>query len=52
MIEMIHYVSTNKDGIIEVQNVVMGMFGQKHTHTKKGFGKWKKDIDEKYIVYL
>lgn len=51
-IEMHFYVNRNKDGTIHVQNAVMGMIGQHHIHSKKGFEKWKQGITEKCITSL
>lgn len=43
MIEMIHYVSTNKDEIIGVQNVIMGECSDKNILIlKKVLGNGKK----------
>jgi len=37
---------------IVVQNMVMGMEGQKHEHTIEEFKKWKKDISEKNLIKI
>ena len=52
MMEMIFYVHVTNEGMYEVQNMVMGMEGQFHVHTKEGFEKWREDINEKCIVFL
>ena len=51
-IEMHFYVNRNKDGSVHVQNAVMGMLGQHHVHSKKGFEKWKQDVEESCIKDL
>ena len=49
--EMNFYYWKEGDKIV-VQNMVMGMKGQEHTHTMKGFERWKKDIPEKNLIKL
>lgn len=41
-----------ENGQIVVQNCVMGMMGQKHTHTKEDFNAWKKDIVPEHLIHL
>ena len=43
-VRMIHYVTIYDDGTVHVQNAVMGMPGQHHVHTLKGYKRWKKDV--------
>lgn len=42
--EMHHFAQKGRDGNIHVQNMVAGMFGQHHVHTKRGFGRWRKEV--------
>ena len=39
-----------ENGRIFVQNMVMGMEGQKHSHTKEEFKEWSKDIPKKNMI--
>jgi len=39
---MFHYATETPDGLIHVQNYVMGLSGQHHVHTKEGFRAWLK----------
>lgn len=39
-------------GQIVVQNMIMGLEGQKHTHTKAGFKEWSKDIPKENLIKL
>ena len=41
-----------EDGKIKVQNMVAGMRGQLHEHTKKDFLKWKKDAEQTGIEVI
>ena len=50
MYSMNFYVTITTDGSYHVQNAVMGMMGQHHIHTKKGFEKWSKDVDKTNII--
>jgi len=45
------YATETEDGLIHVQNYVMGMKGQHKVHTKKGFEKWLKiaKVDRKDV---
>jgi hypothetical protein len=52
MIEMHFYIVKNPDGTYHVQNVVMGMLGQHHVHTEKGFKEWSKNIDKRFIHFM
>ena len=38
---MIHLVTETSDGLVHVDNYVMGRHGQHHVHTKEGYLKWK-----------
>jgi len=49
--EMNFYYWKEGDKIV-VQNMVMGMKGQEHTHTIKEFEVWKKDIPKKNLIKL
>ena len=42
VIQMNHYITKTADGLIHVQNAVMGHFGQHHVHTKEDFEAWVK----------
>lgn len=37
---------------IVVQNMIMGMEGQKHSHSPQEFEEWKKDIPEENLIKL
>lgn len=52
MIRMHFYVSRCSDGLIHVQNVLMGHMGQHHVHDEAGFEEWKKkgNIDEEDVI--
>lgn len=39
-------------GKIVVQNAIMGMMGQKHTHTEADFERWSKDIPPKNLIEI
>jgi hypothetical protein len=52
VIEMEFYVTVDKNGYYHVQNVVMGLLGQHHVHTKEGYERWAKKINPKYIHFL
>lgn len=39
-LRMRHYVTRTPDGLIHVQNTVMGYLGQHHVHTKEQFEEW------------
>jgi len=41
-LRMIHCAIETPDGLIHVQNYVMGLRGQHHVHTKDGFKAWLK----------
>ena len=45
MISMRFYVTRTDDGLIHVQNAIMGRFGQHHVHSKEDFAKWMNDGD-------
>ena len=47
--EMHFYVTKTTDGLYHVQNAVMGMLGQHHVHTEKGFKKWMREIEKEKI---
>lgn len=47
MITMTFYITETKDGLIHVQNMVMGYAGQHHVHTPKGYQEWLKGISER-----
>lgn len=49
MFEMHFYVTKTKDGLYHVQNAVMGMMGQHHVHTEKGFRRWAKETPKEHI---
>ena len=40
--EMVHYWHEDQNGLIHVTNMLLGMEGQHHVHTKEGFARWKK----------
>lgn len=42
-IRMQYFVSESEDGMLHVQNILMGMNGQHHVHTKDEYEKWKKN---------
>jgi len=48
-VEMHFYATKTVDSNVHVQNVVMGLMGQHHVHTPKGFEKWIAEIDEQYL---
>jgi hypothetical protein len=53
MIDMRYAVDITPDGLHHVTNVVMGMRGQHHVHTKEGYDCWKshnKIPDENIII--
>jgi len=39
---MVFYVTVDPKGLRHVQNMITGMLGQHHVHTKAGFQKWVK----------
>ncbi|MGD0643387.1 MAG: hypothetical protein ABSA75_00600 [Candidatus Bathyarchaeia archaeon] len=39
-IQMNHYVKRTADGLVHVQNTVMGQYGQHHVHTEEDFKAW------------
>ena len=41
VIRMYFDATETSDGLIHVQNSVMGMLGQHHVHTKANFEKWR-----------
>jgi len=41
-----------ENGKVVVQNMVMGLEGQKHVHTKREFEEWRKDIPDKNLIYV
>ena len=45
-ISMSFYVTKTSDGLLHVQNYVMGHKGQHHVHTEKGFKKWLNGLSE------
>jgi hypothetical protein len=52
-IDMRHAVDITPDGLYHVTNIVMGMRGQHHVHSKEGYERWKahnKIPDEKIII--
>ena len=49
---MKHYVSTDTDGNIHVQNAIMGMMGQHHVHTPADFKRWKRGVPKSAIETL
>ncbi len=53
MIDMRFAVDITTDGLYHVTNVIMGMRGQHHVHTKESYGRWKeqgKILDDKIII--
>lgn len=52
--QMNHYITKTADGLIHVQNAVMGHFGQHHVHTKEDFEAWvkKNKIHKENIIML
>ena len=42
--DMHHTATIYDDGTVHVQNTIMGMSGQHHVHTLKGYRRWKKDV--------
>jgi len=54
VIQMSHYVTKTADGLIHVQNAVMGHFGQHHVHTEEDFEAWvkKQKIAPEHIIQL
>lgn len=50
-LEMRFYYHREK-GRIVVQNAIMGMMGQEHTHTEKDFKQWARDIPSHCLVDL
>lgn len=53
-LRMAHYVIRTPDGLVHVQNAVMGHFGQHHVHTVEQFDTWvkKNKIAKSDIVEL
>jgi hypothetical protein len=51
MIEMNFY-WWKENGKIIVQNMIMGLKGQKHEHTPEDFEQWKKDIPAKNLTQI
>jgi hypothetical protein len=51
MLEMNFYYWEEGDKIV-VQNMAMGLCGQKHTHTPEDFDRWKKDIPIKNLIHI
>ena len=49
-VRMAFYVQKTDDGLVHVQNFVMGLRGQHHMHTPKGFQNWKHGISGEDIV--
>ena len=49
MLEMNFYVVKTEEGIYHVQNAVMGMLGQHHVHTERGYNRWRKGVPVKNI---
>ena len=49
MIEMHYYVTIAPTKEVHIQNMVMNMAGEHHIHSWKGFFKWKRNIDRKFI---
>lgn len=47
--EMNFYYWEEGDRIV-VQNMIMGMKGQEHKHTKQEFEEWKRDIPKKNLI--
>lgn len=43
------YAVETPDGLIHVQNYVMGLRGQHHIHDKESFEKWSKGIDKENL---
>lgn len=55
MYTMTFYCSKNQDGLIHVQNAIMGMLGQHHVHDEAGFAAWANNppaISNDAIVWL
>lgn len=41
-----------ENGKIIVQNMLMGMEGQKHSHSPEEFKEWSKDIPTKNLIQI
>jgi hypothetical protein len=55
MYHMTFYCSKNADGLIHVQNAIIGMMGQHHVHDGAGFAAWANNppvISNNDIVWL
>lgn len=53
MIDVRFAVDITADGLYHVTNVVMGMHGQHHVHTKESYERWKKSgkiFDDRIII--
>ena len=50
-VEMNFYYWIKNDKVV-VQNMLMGMEGQRHEHTVEEFKEWKKDIPKKNLIKL
>lgn len=47
MMEMNFYITRTADGLVHVQNAVMGYLGQHHVHSQTGFEQWAKETGAK-----
>jgi len=52
MYDMKFYWNKEPDGTIHVQNMVMGLYGQHHVHTKADFKKWSKNIAPENLIEI
>lgn len=43
-IQMLFHVTKTEDELYHIQNSVMGLSGQHHVHTQKGFDSWLKGV--------
>ena len=53
MIDMRFVVDITEDGLYHVTNIVMGMRGQHHVHTRESYDRWKanvKNADERILI--
>lgn len=46
---MQYYARETPDGLIHVQNFVMGRNGQHHIHDKESFERWSKQIEKENL---